>query len=766
VMLGEKESWENSKKLLGQSNFMELLTGYDKDNIAESKLKRLRKQYINLDEMQPETLQKVSRAGLGLCLWVRAMDVYSDVAKEVAPKKKRLEEMNEQLALTTAQLKEKQEQLAEVLGRVALLQRTCDDTLAEKNRLQAESDTTAQRLVRAEKLTSGLNSEGVRWKNNISSLSEEKTSLVGDCFLSCACISYYGGFTGDYRDKLINTWLAQAEALQIPASKKFSLSRTLGDPVQIREWQNEGLPTDPVSVNNGILVDKCRRWPLMIDPQQQANQWLRKKEEKNGVAIATMRDPNLLRILENCIRNGKPLLLEDLGEQIEPALEPVLQKAVYRSGNRMLIRLGDSDVDYDSNFKLYMTTKMPNPHYLPEVCIKVTLINFTVTMQGLESQLLGDVVKAERPDIEQRKVQLLLQMAGDKKQLQQLEAKILQMLSESEGNILDDEVLINTLSESKMTSLAIAERVSEAEVTELEINEARSAYLPVASRGSIIYFVIADLGGVDPMYQYSLAYYAALFSRCIADSEKNSDLDTRLTNIIEYATVTIYENICRGLFEKDKLLFSSSICLQIKRQAKEISDVEWNLFLRGPGVVDRTNQPQNPDPETIPTALWDVLYAAEQRVVYTLAGDKDKEKDKEGQEKKGESASVMNIFSDPAPFQGLCASISKNWTEGGEWKEWMKSSNLITAPLPKSLPGSSIGANSFQRLILVKALCEEKLQQSIGAFVGETLGSRFAQSPVPTMEDIYRTCLYPYSVCVSALLFFLMIRYPPHIQYF
>lgn len=760
MMLGEKENWESSKKLLGQSNFMELLTGYDKDNIAEAKLKKLRKQYINLDEMQPEIVQKVSKAGLGLCLWVRAMDVYSDVAKEVEPKKKRLEEMNEQLAHTTAQLKEKQEQLAAVLSRVAVLQKTCDDTLNEKNRLQAESDTTAKRLVRAEKLTSGLNSEGVRWKSNIFSLSEEKVSLIGDCFLSCACISYYGGFTGDYRDQLIATWLSQAKALHIPASKKFSLSNTLGDPVQIREWQNEGLPTDLVSVNNGILVDKSRRWPLMIDPQQQANQWLRKKEEKNGVAITTMRDPNLLRILENCIRLGKPLLLEDLGETIEPALEPVLQKAVYRNGNRTLIRLGDSDVDYDSNFKLYMTTKMPNPHYLPEVCIKVTLINFTVTMQGLESQLLGDVVKAERPDIEQKKVQLLLQMAGDKKQLQQLEAKILQMLSESEGNILDDEVLINTLSESKMTSLAIAERVSEAEITELEINEARSAYLLVATRGSIIYFVIADLGGVDPMYQYSLAYYASLFSRCIADSEKNTDLDTRLKNIMEYATVTIFENICRGLFEKDKLLFSSSICLQIKRQAGEISDVEWSLFLRGPGVVDRSLQPPNPDPESISNVLWDVLCVAEQRVVYSPFEEKDKSKDKDsgkegkgdGEEKKGgDFPRRFCEFSDPEPFLGLCASITNHWGEGGEWTQWIKSSNLITAPPPPSLKGTTIGVNAFQRLILVKALCEEKLQQSIAAFVGETLGPRFAQSPIPTMDDIYRTLR-------DALLFICCIR--------
>eukprot|EP01042_Synura_sphagnicola_P024645 gene24645-31548_t len=161
----------------------------------------------------------------------------------------------------------------------------------------------------------------------------------------------------------------------------------------------------------------------------QANVWIRKKEESNGVVITTMRDPNLLRALENCIRLGKPLLLEDVGEQIEPALEPVLQKAVFKNGSRMLIRLGDSDVDYDANFRLYMTTKLPNPHYLPEVSIKVTIINFTVTMLGLEQQLLGQVVATEAPELEARRVKLMLAMADYKRQLQSLEAKILQLLS-------------------------------------------------------------------------------------------------------------------------------------------------------------------------------------------------------------------------------------------------------------------------------------------------------------------------------------------------
>jgi len=60
-----------------------------------------------------------------------------------------------------------------------------------------------------------------------------------------------------------------------------------------------------------------------------------------------------------------------------------------------------------------MTTKMPNPHYLPEICIKVTLINFTVTFGGLEDQLLGDVVIQEKPQTEKKKNEIILTMAND-----------------------------------------------------------------------------------------------------------------------------------------------------------------------------------------------------------------------------------------------------------------------------------------------------------------------------------------------------------------
>lgn len=165
------------------------------------------------------------------------------------------------------------------------------------------------------------------------------------------------------------------------------------------------------------------------------------------------------------------------------------------------IRLGDSNVNYDHNFNFFMTTKMPNPHYIPEICIKVTLINFTVTFEGLQQQLLGDVVIAEKPETERAKDRIVLQMAADSKTLKEIENKILSLLASATTiEILDADTLIDILKASKITTNEINGRMADAKVLEVEINDTRNMYSSVAVRGSILYFVIADLGGIDPMY--------------------------------------------------------------------------------------------------------------------------------------------------------------------------------------------------------------------------------------------------------------------------
>jgi dynein heavy chain, axonemal len=105
--------------------------------------------------------------------------------------------------------------------------------------------------------------------------------------------------------------------------------------------------------------------------------------------------------LEFSIRNGKTVLIEDVGEDIDASLDSLVQKAVFINDGVKTIRFMDKDVPYDDLFSLYFTSKMPNPHYLPEVCIKLTIINFTVTFDGLEEQLLIDVVNHEKREVEE-----------------------------------------------------------------------------------------------------------------------------------------------------------------------------------------------------------------------------------------------------------------------------------------------------------------------------------------------------------------------------
>jgi dynein heavy chain, axonemal len=107
--------------------------------------------------------------------------------------------------------------------------------------------------------------------------------------------------------------------------------------------------------------------------------------------------------------------VQDILEEMDPVLEPVLAKAFIKRGNQTLIKLGDKEIDFNPDFKLYITSKLQNPHYTPEVSTKVMILNFAVKEDGLEAQLLNTVVKMERPDLDQQKNELVRNVARGKR---------------------------------------------------------------------------------------------------------------------------------------------------------------------------------------------------------------------------------------------------------------------------------------------------------------------------------------------------------------
>ena len=97
-----------------------------------------------------------------------------------------------------------------------------------------------------------------------------------------------------------------------------------------------------------------------------------------------MNDPKFIQKLEKCIRDGSMTLLQDIGEVLDPSLDHLLNKSLVKVAGEMCVKIGDNEIPYNDKFKLYITTRMQNPHYTPEVSTKVNVVNFNVKESGLE----------------------------------------------------------------------------------------------------------------------------------------------------------------------------------------------------------------------------------------------------------------------------------------------------------------------------------------------------------------------------------------------
>ena len=182
--------------LLNQSNFLQQLAEYDKDNIPEKKIKSIQK-YMKMADFNPADV-KVSTCG-SLCMWVRAMDTYARVAKTVEPKKQKLMAAQKQLMDSQAMLKEKQAALAEVERRVAGLKAKLDETQRKARELEDQEKDTKVKLERADKLVGGLGSEKTRWEELCVNLKAGQRNVVGNMVICSGAIAYQGPFTAAYR---------------------------------------------------------------------------------------------------------------------------------------------------------------------------------------------------------------------------------------------------------------------------------------------------------------------------------------------------------------------------------------------------------------------------------------------------------------------------------------------------------------------------------------------------------------------------------------
>ncbi|XP_066581151.1 dynein axonemal heavy chain 2 [Prorops nasuta] len=694
ILKGSEPTWTESKRQLGDVNFINTLRDFDKDHITERVLRAIGK-YTSNPEFDPIKVGVVSIAAKSLAMWVIAMEKYGKLFRIVRPKREKLELALDSLRQKEAALDEAMQQLQKLNEELRGLQRLYDTKMKEKDELIRLAESLKVKLERAAMLLEGLSGERVRWEETVESLAEFFDCLIGDCLISTAFVSYLGPFVSNYRQELIDIWVKEVKAATLPTMPDLSVKEFLADPTNIREWNIQGLPSDGFSTENGIIVTTARRWPLIIDPQCQAVKWIKNMEAENSLSVIDFGQSDFTRVLEHAIHFGGVVLLENVGETLDPVMNSILQKALVKSGDQVMINFNDRLITYDDKFRLFITTKLPNPHYTPEISTKTTLCNFAIKEQGLEAQLLGIVVRKEKPQLEEQKDNLVVSIAANKRTLKELEDKILYLLSVATGSLLDDVDLLQTLQTSKATSISIEESLVVSEETEREIDYARGGYRSCSSRAAVLFFVLNDMSRIDPMYQFSLDAYIALFIISIDKSDKSPRLSDRIDNLNDYHTYAFYRNTCRGLFEHHKLLFSFHMCIKILDAQGKVNATEYSFLLRGGIVLDRENQPDKPT-TWLTDEAWDNITELDK-----LPG-----------------------------FHGATASFEQLIRD---WHNWY----ISTEPENKRLAGDWEGiCNEFQKMLFVRSCRPDRISFSITKFIIGNLGQRFVEPPVLNLKAV------------------------------
>ncbi|XP_055624132.1 dynein beta chain, ciliary-like isoform X2 [Toxorhynchites rutilus septentrionalis] len=685
-------SWKSCKLMMNKVDvFLNDLIYYDKEHIQPDVIKALQ-EYLKDPDFDPEKIRSKSAAAAGLCAWVINIHKFYQVYQVVEPKQRALNEAQAELKAAQDKLMDLTNMINELEERLGVIQAEFNDALAEKQKCQDEADKTAFTIDLAHRLVNGLASENVRWRESIALLKSQTVTLPGDVLLIACFISYVGCFTRRYRVELQeNMWIPTFRLSKpaIPFTEGVDPLNLIVDDAVIASWNNEGLPSDRMSSENAAILTYSARWPLMIDPQLQGIKWIKQKYG-NDLTVLRLTAKGYLDVIERCVSNGSILLIENIGETIDAVLDPLLGRMLVKKGK--CLRMGEKEIDYNPNFQLILQTKLANPHYKPEMQAQTTLINFTVTRDGLEEQLLAEVVKAERPDLEQQKADLTMQQNTFKITLKMLEDDLLSRLSSAGENVLEDASLVLNLEKTKKTAAEVEVKVREGKKTSEQIDVARESYRPAAERASILYFILNDLHKINPIYQFSLKAFTIVFKDAIAGTPSAEKLKDRVFNLIDSITFAVHMYTSRGLFERDKLIFMAQMAIQILLQAKEIDPAELDFLLRFPFTPNLTSP-------------FDFL---------TNAG-----------------WGGIKALSNMDEFRSLDKDIE------GSAKRWRK---LVESECPEreKMPGEWKNKNALQRLCIVRCLRPDRMTYAVRAFVEEKLGAKFVEARMVEFDKSFQ----------------------------
>jgi dynein heavy chain 1 len=701
LLLKEPSSdWRTIRSTIMKDTFISSVVNFSTEDITDDMRARMRKQYLSEPDYNFDTVNHASKACGPLVKWAIAQISYADMLNRVDPLRSELKSLEDEATLTRQKGEEVDLMIAELERSIAKYKEEYAVLISEAQAIKQDLAHVEAKVNRSRALLNSLGNERERWEQGSEQFKTQMSTIVGDVLLSSAFMAYGGYFDQQFRHSLLTKWQSHLQQGHIQFKSDLALTEYLSNADERLRWQANALPKDVLCTENAIMLKRFNRYPLVIDPSGQASDFIMNEYKDKKISRTSFLDDSFRKNLESALRFGNPLMVQDV-ENYDPILNPVLNREVRRTGGRVLVTLGDQDIDLSPSFMIFLSTRDPSVEFPPDLCSRVTFVNFTVTPSSLQSQCLNQVLRAERPDVDEKRSDLLKLQGEFRLRLRHLEQSLLQALNDAKGNILDNDDIFTHLETLKKEAAEVTKKVEETDVVMAEVEAVSAQYRPLAQSCSSVYFTLESLNQVYFLYQFSLQFFLDIFLCTLYKNTKLhgiKDYHKRLPIIVKELFQLVYSRVARGMLHHDRLTFAmllSRIYLRGTGSGEDLSD-EFEHFLRGSEAAISTK-----DSEDISGLSQEQVLAVER--LYKLQPFKE----------------VKNCLTENKDHLAWLESVAPEYDVPNLW-----SCDKLLSLVKKAM----------YQLLIVQALRPDRLLAMTSIFVSTVMGEEFLHEPEQELD--------------------------------
>ncbi|ODV77051.1 uncharacterized protein CANTADRAFT_86169 [Suhomyces tanzawaensis NRRL Y-17324] len=588
ILIGyEVSSWRDVQLIVRKDDFIANIVNFNTEEQLSAELREYMEQvYLSRDDYNYETVYRASKACGPLLQWVETQLTYSRILQDIGPMREEVQILEEQTKKTKAQLIAIDQMIQELELSINNYKDEYSSLIRETENIKSEMQGVEERVKRSLTLIDNLTLERERWKVSIKRFGLQRERLIGNSILSSAFLVYSGIYDQRGRENLMKEWKRKLMDSGILYDETVTIADNLNESGEILKWEKSGLAFDDLNVENFTIM-KLSKTPIIIDPTNSVTNVIVKSYAPRKVIVTSFLNEGFVKQLENSIRFGGVIIIQD-AEFYDPVLNNILRLEIHRNGGRMMINLGEQEIDYSPDFKLFLHSTDSELQLSPFVSSRTSIINFTITSGSLQNKVLNMTLQDTRPEIEQKRVQMASLQSEYQVRLYKLEQELLNSLGDSSGSILENDSVVNTLENLKSESNEIDQKMKESLTIMETVDTIRNTYEDVAKHSTRIFNVFKEMDKLGKLYKFSLTTFIRTYSKVLRGGN-TADITEMINELYKEA----FSVISCSLVHHDKIIFA--LCLSLSYYGLEIGQQVIETirrilnFLVVKGLVDITD---------------------------------------------------------------------------------------------------------------------------------------------------------------------------------